>query len=207
MTRKRAWEIGAGAALLLVGSAVVLGLYAWREQRQQATRSLSQTLDRLSERNDPALLAEARRLLRVGADVHTRARVTLANEPTGFTALIVGAMYDDLPLVEEALARGADVNAKSNMGLTPIMQATMWGHDRIVAYLLSKGGRPNEADNEGLTALHNAVSDGHVKVVKVLMAAGADVNAKSAKGMTPLVIAQKKNNPELLAALAATANP
>ncbi|HEX6005745.1 MAG TPA: ankyrin repeat domain-containing protein [Burkholderiales bacterium] len=125
----------------------------------------------------------------------------------GFTPLHWAAFRGFPEMTKLLVERGADVNAKSNMGLTPIMQATMWGHDRIVAYLLSKGGRPNEADNEGLTALHNAVSDGHVKVVKVLMAAGADVNAKSAKGMTPLVIAQKKNNPELLAALAATANP
>jgi ankyrin repeat protein len=75
-----------------------------------------------------------------------------------------------------------------------------------VTYLLSKGARPNETDNEGLTALHNAVSDGHAKVVKALIAGGADPNLKSAKGYTATSLAQKKNNPEVLAALAGQAS-
>lgn len=119
----------------------------------------------------------------------------------GFTPLHWAAFKGFPEMTKLLVERGADVNAKSSMGLTPIMQATMWGHDRIVSYLLSKGARPNEADNEGLTALHNAVSDGHVKVVKALMAAGADPNLKSGKGHTPALIAQRKNNPEILAAL------
>ena len=122
----------------------------------------------------------------------------------GFTPLHWAAFKGYPEMTKLLVERGADVNAKSNMGLTPIMQATMWGHDRIVAYLLSKGARPNEADNEGLTALHSAVSDGHAKVVKALMTAGADPNVKSAKGLSPAALAQRKNNPEVLAALAAT---
>lgn len=119
----------------------------------------------------------------------------------GFTPLHWAAFKGFPEMTKLLVERGADVNAKSNMGLTPVMQATMWGHDRIVAYLLSKGAKPNETDNEGLTALHNAVSDGHVKVVKALLAAGADPNLKSAKGLTAAALAQKKNNPEILAAL------
>lgn len=125
----------------------------------------------------------------------------------GFTPLHWAAFKGFPETTKLLVERGADVNAKSNMGLTPIMQATMWGHDRIVAYLLSKGARPNETDNEGLTALHNAVSDGHAKVVKVLMAAGADPHIKSTKGQTALAVAQKKNNPEILAALTSPASP
>ena len=120
----------------------------------------------------------------------------------GFTPLHWAAFKGFPEMTKLLVERGADVNAKSNMGLTPVMQATMWGHDRIVSYLLSKGAKPNETDNDGLTALHNAVSDGHVKVVKALLAAGADPNVKSAKGLTAAALAQKKNNPEILAALA-----
>ena len=119
----------------------------------------------------------------------------------GFTPLHWAAFKGFPEMTKLLVERGADVNAKSNIGLTPVMQATMWGHDRIVSYLLSKGARPNETDNEGLTALHNAVSDGHVKVVKALLTAGADPNLKSAKGLTAAALAQKKNNPEILAAL------
>lgn len=135
-------------------------------------------------------------LIDAKADINVR-------DSQGFTPLHWAAFKGFPEMTKLLVERGADVNAKSNMGLTPVMQATMWGHDRIVAYLLSKGARPNETDNEGLTALHNAVSDGHVKVVKALMSAGADPNIKSAKGMTALALAQKKNNPELLAALTA----
>ena len=119
----------------------------------------------------------------------------------GFTPLHWAAFKGFPEMTKLLVEKGADVNAKSNMGLTPIMQATMWGHDRIVSYLVSKGARVNDTDNDGLTALHTAVSDGHVAVVKVLVAAGGDVNAKSAKGQTPAGIAQKKNNPAVLAAL------
>jgi ankyrin repeat protein len=126
-----------------------------------------------------------------------------AQDLQGFTPLHWAAFKGFPEMTKLLVERGADVNAKSNMGLTPMMQATMWGHDRIVGYLLSKGAKPDETDNEGLTALHNAVSDGHVKVVKVLVAAGADPNLKSAKGHTAAALAQKKNNPEILAALSA----
>lgn len=125
-----------------------------------------------------------------------------AHDAQGFTPLHWAAFKGFPEMTKLLVEKGADVNAKSNMGLTPVMQATMWGHDRIVSYLVSKGARVNETDNEGLTALHTAVSDGHVAVVKVLVAAGGDVNAKSAKGQTPAGIAQKKNNPAVLAALA-----
>lgn len=124
-----------------------------------------------------------------------------ARDAQGFTPLHWAAFKGFPEMTKLLVEKGADVNAKSNLGLTPLMQASLQGHDRIVSYLISKGARVNETDNEGLTALHNAVSDGHLAVVKALMAGGADPNIKSAKGQTPLSIAQKKNKPEILAAL------
>jgi uncharacterized protein len=135
--------------------------------------------------------------------IEAKANINAHDGQEGFTALHWAAFKGYPEMTKLLVEKGADVNAKSRMGLTPIMQATMWGHDRIVSYLLSKGARPNEADNDGLTALHNAVSDGQVKVVKALLAGGADPNVKSAKGVTAADVARKKNNPEILAALAA----
>lgn len=137
-------------------------------------------------------------LIEAKADINVR-------DAQGFTPLHWAAFKGFPEMTKLLVEKGADVNAKSTMGLTPIMQATMWGHDRIVGFLLSKGAHVNETDNEGLTALHTAVSDGHLAVVKVLMAAGADPNAKSAKGLTPAVIAERKKNPAILAALSGSA--
>lgn len=135
-------------------------------------------------------------LIEYKADINVR-------DAQGFTPLHWAAFRGFPEMTRLLVEKGADVNAKSNLGLTPLMQASLQGHDRIVSYLISKGARVNETDNEGLTALHNAVSDGHVAVVKALMAGGADPNIKSAKGQTPLGIAQKRNKPEILAALGA----
>jgi ankyrin repeat protein len=140
-------------------------------------------------------LSAAAALIDAGVNVDTR-------DPQGYTPLHWAA-FRGFPKVAELLAdKGADVNAKSSLGLTPLLQAALGGHAAVVGVLLAKGAQVNEADNDGLTPLHNAVTDGHLAVIKMLVAAGADANAKSAKGITPAMIAGRKNDPAIIAAMA-----
>jgi ankyrin repeat protein len=102
---KRLWEIGATAALLLAVAVAVGGFFAWRERQRRLDRELVTLLRQpFLEDGD---CARMRTLLRQGANVHLRG--------TGEeTVLTVAASMDHLPLLEEALARGADVNVGNN---------------------------------------------------------------------------------------------
>ena len=46
------------------------------------------------------------------------------------------------PLVEELLAKGAEVNAKDILGRTPLYSAAQNGHDEVEALLRKHGAKP-----------------------------------------------------------------
>ncbi|MDB4668651.1 ankyrin repeat domain-containing protein [bacterium] len=77
--------------------------------------------------------------------------------PTAKTPLWKAAMFGEIEPAKQAIADGADVNAKGERGLTPL-------HFAVVATL-------DSGDN---------------KVIELLIANGADVNAKDDSGLTPL---------------------
>jgi ankyrin repeat protein len=126
------------------------------------------------------------------------------------------AQDGDLQKVKELVAKGADKNAKDNMGATPLDHAAVNGHDEIVQWLLQNGGKTssgeifdrilagdiaavkaaldkgtavNTKDNGGLTLLHWAAMAGHVEIAIVLLDRGADVNRKDSLGDMPLHVA------------------
>jgi cytohesin len=77
--------------------------------------------------------------------------------PTAKTPLWKAAMFGEIEPAKQAIADGADVNAKGERGLTPL-------HFAVVA----------------------ALDSGDNKVIELLIANGADVNAKDDSGLTPL---------------------
>ncbi|MDP7518467.1 MAG: ankyrin repeat domain-containing protein, partial [Arenicellales bacterium] len=83
--------------------------------------------------------------------------------PTAKTPLWKAAMFGEIEPAKQAIADGADVNAKGERGLTPL-------HFAVVA----------------------ALDSGDNKVIELLIENGADVNAKIVsgrhQGMTPLDI-------------------
>jgi len=108
--------------------------------------------------------------------------------------LLATAVSGDMQAVEELLAKGADVNAKSDRGLSALHSAAVFGHRDIVELLIEKGADVNaKAErslwDEGMTALHGSCVKGQKDVAELLIAKGADVNAKSKNGYTPLHIA------------------
>ena len=98
------------------------------------------------------------------------------------------AAYDgNIETVKQAIAAGADVNEKDNIGLTPLHSAAREGHKEIIELLIAAGAEVNAKDKiDGYIPLHLAADEGHKEVVELLIAEGADVNAMDDNGVTPL---------------------
>jgi hypothetical protein len=102
------------------------------------------------------------------------------------TPLHVAALTGHKDIAELLLAKGADVNAKSNGGLTPLHQAAYHGHKDLAELLLSKGADVNAKANHDETPLFLAAGTGHKDVAELLLDKGADVNSKAKDGAMSL---------------------
>ena len=135
MSRKRGWELGAGAASLLVLAAVGgTWLRGWT-----LTRELERTLGK-GEADAPYIdCRQVQRLVEQGADVNVRGG-------GGCTPLMAAAEYGNLPLVEQCLARGARANEVSNLGISAMEWACAHPDPAdlgIIHALLEAGANPN----------------------------------------------------------------
>ena len=99
----------------------------------------------------------------------------------------------DIEAVEQAIADGANINAKSS-GLASLHLATIQGQHRISELLIASGADVNAKSDESGTPLHYAANHGNKEIAELLIAAGVDVNAKSFDGRTPLHLATSNNH-------------
>ena len=120
-----------------------------------------------------------------------------AKSKYGRTALYVAAAGSPTSrqirkeIVEQLIAKSADVNAKDKAGSTPLHQAANDGHKEIVELLIANGADVNAKDFDGFAPLHYAAwFGGNTETVVLLIAAGADVNVKNKGGVTPLSLAE-----------------
>jgi ankyrin repeat protein len=145
MNRKRLWEIGATAVLLLAVAVAVGGFFAWRERQRRLDRELAGLLAPEMEtsygRCDRMLV-----LLRRGACVRVRGR-------SGWRLIHAAAATDHLPLLREALLRGEDPDAAGRKGITPLGLAIAIGNINSTRLLLEHGADPMQRNDYGDTAL------------------------------------------------------
>lgn len=99
------------------------------------------------------------------------------------TAVFIGHITG----VKQALADGADPNAKDPESGTPILTiAALMGYTDIVALLLEQGADINAKGGDGGTALHAAAFFGRPKTVEFLLEKGADAGIRNSSGGTAL---------------------
>ena len=101
--------------------------------------------------------------------------------------LSTAAFIGDLKAVKQALADGADSNAKDpQSGSTVLANASLMGHTKVVALLLKNGADVNARSRDGGTALHAAAFLGRVETVKLLLEKGADTSFRNNMGGTAI---------------------
>jgi len=110
--------------------------------------------------------------------------------------MIDGARYDDLADVREALAQGADCNARDGEGRSALHMAAANGFVEVARCLLAAGANTELSNGQGSTALHWACVGGHAELVRVLLQHGANPSALNKLERTP--VDEGLDKPELL---------
>jgi hypothetical protein len=101
--------------------------------------------------------------------------------------------------VKLLLDAGAQVNAKGPDGRSALINAAQNGHKEVVDVLLAAGAdvKAKELYSDS-TSLHFAAPMGHKEIVEALIKAGADVNAEDRMKQTPLMLAQRRQQLEMV---------
>ena len=115
-------------------------------------------------------------------EINQHARAATSSLPTG-------TEDDYLAIAELLLARGADVNSKTEGGESPLSVSLRLGFHRLADLLIAKGAALDARSDSGQTLLHLACAGGNKKVAELLLARGADLEARDNDGATPLLSA------------------
>lgn len=110
-----------------------------------------------------ASASTARLILERGGQVGAAARNEMQVQP--LHAAVAAGNEETVALL---LERGADPNARQQIGYTPLMGAAGAGRDDIVDLLLARGADPAPPNDEGKTAADIAREHGHTKLAERL---------------------------------------
>jgi ankyrin repeat protein len=111
--------------------------------------------------------------------------------------LLRAASEGKVSVIEELLAKGANVNTSRADGSTPLMLALYCNRKDAAQLLIEKGADVNARDNVDWTPLLNALDSNLTELAVALIKKGADINAQSKDGKTPLLLARQKKNSEI----------
>jgi ankyrin repeat protein len=113
------------------------------------------------------------------------------------TVLMSYVARDREDIVQNLLARKANVNLQDSDGDTALHTAAQRGHVKMIEMLLSKGANPNAKNKLGGTPLMWAGVYGYEDAVRLLLGKGADPGLKDNDGMTAADWATKNKRSEV----------
>lgn len=121
----------------------------------------------------------------------------------GATPFLLAARGNDVAVMRELIAHGADPKLTAKDGTTPLMAAAGVDHEpgitrsieaealEAVKLCVELGNDVNAANKDGDTPLHGAARRERAdSIVQYLVEHGANINAKNKMGWTPLFIAE-----------------
>jgi uncharacterized protein len=118
--------------------------------------------------------------------------------------LHLAAAAGDLPVVEELLAEGTDIDAVDRQRRTPILLAAMGGHLELVRTLIERGADIDRQDASRLNPFLHGCITGDVHLVRTMLAAGTDLDRVTRFGGVGIHPAAEKGFVELVHLLVTT---
>lgn len=143
-------------------------------------------------------LRSTRRFSRLASELLDRGAKPNARTNNGLTPLMVAAGHGDARAVRLLLARGAEVDARDDLGRTalycsvsdPTTDDERAGGATVAAALLKSGATLSTIDSSrDRTLLMEAALAGYERLTRGCIAAGQDVNARDRDGMSSLLFA------------------
>jgi hypothetical protein len=119
----------------------------------------------------------------------------------GWTPLHRASQTGRKQIVEFLVSRGADLEAKTDLGMTPLYMAIYSQKAEIVRQIIDKGADVSALRNDGETMLHIAAAIGDKDIVELLISKGVKVNVARRYGITPLHLASVFGHGEAVEAL------
>lgn len=98
--------------------------------------------------------------------------------------LLSGARGQLMAVVEDALAAGADIEARDAAGRTALMWAAFHDQAGMIDFLIGQGADVNAQDSRGRTALIWAAFSGRAEAARALLRGGADAGIADGEGRT-----------------------
>lgn len=134
----------------------------------------------------------------------------LGPSSSSVTSLHIAVERRDIPLIQQLLELGVDVDISDEDGKTPMAVALEREDIEIAKMLFAAGAGQNESYGPQGTIVHYAVKKENIGLLRHVLAGGVMVNSTDAHGMTPLfhAVFSSLNGPAMIQELlAAGADP
>lgn len=112
--------------------------------------------------------------------------------PEGSSPLWLASKYANYDVATFLIEKGAEVDARNNVGRTALLESSINGNERIVQSLLEKNANVNTWFSHCGTALFKALENEHEKVAHLLLQHGADTAVRGEINQTALLKASEE---------------
>jgi uncharacterized protein len=110
------------------------------------------------------------------------------------TQLMTAVETNNFEAVRQAVAHGANINARGAHGETPLIKAILCNDPRIFRFLLERGADVNIATLNGYSPLTFACLQNNFEFVRSILAHPVDLSSKTEEGWTALLVASTNSS-------------